>query len=108
MKTLICPHCDGTVSERARVCRGCGAEIIRGATRNEREVAGCVVTLLGMPVVLAVVGISGVLPHPRDDRALYYVLGLIVSAVVMYKIGTLLARWLRRSKLRFYRSYEHS
>jgi hypothetical protein len=36
-KTLACPHCDSKVSERAHVCVGCGAEIVRDRCTRSSE-----------------------------------------------------------------------
>ena len=35
--SLFCPFCDAGASETATVCRGCQAEIVRGATSQERS-----------------------------------------------------------------------
>ena len=106
MKMLVCPHCATQVPENASVCAGCGAEIVRGATRQERSAAGCVVTLVVLLVAMAIVGM-GQMPDPREDAALFLVLKFLALVVAANVIGRLVMRWIRRSKLRFIRRYDH-
>src|SRR4051794_27160935 len=40
VKTLVCPHCHTEVPANANVCRGCGAEIVRGLSRRARSIVG--------------------------------------------------------------------
>lgn len=113
MNTLVCPHCDSKVSERAHVCAGCGAEIVRGATRKERSLVGVVFVLAAIviaTVVLRALEIGqGVmpLPDPRSDSALLYFLGLVALVLFSYTIGKGVARLVRRSQVRFVRGYHH-
>lgn len=106
MNKLVCPHCDAEVSERAQVCRGCGAEIVRGATREERSAVGGVFAFLAFIIGLFAIGASHP-PDPRSDGALFIVLGLLAFVVVAFLVGKVVARLFHRSKLRFLRSYEH-
>jgi predicted nucleic acid-binding Zn ribbon protein len=106
MKTLVCPHCGTQVPAQASVCVGCGAEIVRGATRQERASAGCVVALLALFVTMIVVGMKQ-MPDPRSDAAFLLILKFIAVVIIGNAIGRLAMRWLRRSKLRFFRSYQH-
>ncbi len=72
MKALICRHCDSTVSERAHVCAGCGAEIVRGAIRKERSFMGIafvLATIFAAIVVSRAIEIGrGSLPLPDCER----------------------------------------
>lgn len=106
MKKLVCPHCDSEVSERASVCVGCGAEIVRGATKRERGNLGCAFAFVALLVGLVVMGASR-LPAPNSDEALFVVFGLLGFVVVGFLVGKGIARLWHRSKLRFLRSYEH-
>jgi hypothetical protein len=113
VKTLVCPHCDSTVSGRARVCTGCGAEIVRGATRRERSLIGIAFVVAG--IVIATVALRAVeigqgampLPDPRSDSAFLYFLGMVALVAFSYTIGKGVARFARRSQVRFFRSYRH-
>lgn len=106
MKKLVCPHCDSEVSERASVCLGCRAEIVRGATKRERGNVGCAFAFIALLIGLVAMGASR-LPAPTSDAALFVVFGLIAFVVLGFLFGTLVARLWHRSKLRFLRSYEH-
>jgi predicted nucleic acid-binding Zn ribbon protein len=113
MKALACPHCQTLVSNGARVCSGCGAEVVRGATRRERFLTGAVFAIaafLILTVVLRMFEIergSLLLPSPKADGALFIFLGLIGLLVFAYIIGKRVAHFLRRSQVRFYRAYRH-
>jgi len=56
MRSLVCPHCRTAVPDDVSVCTGCGAEIVRGATRRERAGAGCATAAVALIVALAIVG----------------------------------------------------
>ena len=103
---LVCPHCTTKVPEQASVCAGCGAEIVRGATRRERSAAGCVVALVALVVALTIAGM-GPMPGPYEDAAFFLILKLIAVVLVANAIGRLAMRLARRSKLRFIRLYEN-
>ena len=113
MKALACPHCQTPVSNGARVCSGCRAEVVRGATRRERFFTGAVFAIaafLILTVVLRMFEIergSLLLPSPKADGALFIFLGLIGLLVFAYIIGKRVAHFLRRSQVRFYRAYRH-
>jgi hypothetical protein len=47
------------------------------------------------------------LPPPDSGSALFYFLGLIAVLAFGYMIGKGVARYLRRSQVRFFRSYHH-
>jgi tellurite resistance protein TehA-like permease len=94
------------------VCSGCGAEVVRGATRRERFFTGvgfAIAAFLVLTVVLRMFQIErGVLlPSPKADGALFIFLGLIGLLVFAYIIGKRVAHFLRRSEVRFYRVYRH-
>ena len=113
VKKLVCPHCDSQVSERASVCVGCGAEVVRGATRAERSTVGLV--FVGLAFLIAVVVmrvfevVRGSSPMPPSDAggASLYLLAMIGVVVCSYMIGKGVARFFRRSQVRFFRSYRH-
>src|SRR6266849_1377145 len=52
MNTLACPHCQTSVSEDSRVCRGCGAEIVHGASRRERSLIGVMFVMAAMLITV--------------------------------------------------------
>jgi hypothetical protein len=106
MNKLVCPHCDSHVSERASVCAGCGAEIVRGATRRERANFGCAFSILGGVLGLIVTG-ALLPPKPSNDAGLYVFLSLIGVVIAASLVGQGVSRIIYRSKLRFLRSYEH-
>jgi predicted nucleic acid-binding Zn ribbon protein len=100
MKAVACPHCQTPVSDGARVCSGCGAEVVRGATRRERFLVGvgfAVAAFLILTVVLRMFQIergSLLLPSPKADGALFIFLGLIGLLVFAYIIGKRVAHFL--------------
>jgi len=47
------------------------------------------------------------LPDPRSGSALLYFLGLVALVGFSYAIGKGVARFARRSQVRFFRSYRH-
>jgi predicted nucleic acid-binding Zn ribbon protein len=106
MKSLVCPHCRTALPDDVSVCTGCGAEIVRGATRRERAGAGCATAIIALLVVLAIVGMRP-LPDTGSDEALF----LILKLAAVLAVGNLVGRWamrmLRRSSLRFFRTYRH-
>ncbi len=106
MKKLVCPHCNSHVSEHASVCVGCGAEIVRGATRRERANMGCAFALLAVPIGLVAIG-SALPRNAKPDEGLPVFLGLLAFVLLAFFAGQAIARWLHRSSLRFLRSYEH-
>lgn len=107
MEAIACPHCGTRIPQHASVCVGCGAEIVRGATRQERSAAGCVVALLALTIAMIVAGM-GPMPNPRSDAALFLILKFIAVIIVANGVGRLAIRVLLRSKLRFYRAYQHN
>jgi hypothetical protein len=95
------------------VCRGCGAEIVRGLSRWERSLIGVAFVIAAMlvgVVVLRALEIARgapLLPAPKAEYGFFVLLGLIVIAFVPYILGTRIARLLWRSRIRFYRRYQH-
>lgn len=51
-----CPHCGTYVEHGFTVCRGCGAEVIYGATGQAKAAIGCLCIALFFPV--AIVGLT--------------------------------------------------
>jgi hypothetical protein len=112
VKTLVCPHCASQVSVTAQVCARCGAEIVRGATRRERSIAGLLfafVAFVVASIALRALELQNGSPvlRPSAESALPFFLGLIAILVVGYMIGKGVACLFRRSKVRFFRSYRH-
>jgi predicted nucleic acid-binding Zn ribbon protein len=113
MNALVCPHCQTTVSEDSRVCRGCGAEIVRGSSRRERSLTGLgfvIAAMLVAVVLFRVLEIArGALPlsSPKPEDGFFFFVGLIAVVVAPYIIGTRVARLHWRSRIRFYRTYQH-
>jgi hypothetical protein len=95
------------------ICRGCGAEIVRGANRRERAVIGVVFVIAAMlvgAVVLHALEISRgapALPSPKAEEGFFVLVGLIVIVFIPYMLGTRIARLFWRSRVRFYRRYQH-
>jgi predicted nucleic acid-binding Zn ribbon protein len=111
VKEFVCPHCQTRVSDRANVCTGCGAEIVRGTTRRERSIVGvlfvAVAILIGLIVLRALEISRGrmPLPSPQSDGALGLFFGALGLLIAAYFVGRSVARLFRRSQVRFYRSY---
>jgi hypothetical protein len=95
------------------VCRGCGAEIVRGASRRERALIGVAFVVAAMlvgAVVLRALEIARgapSLPAPKAEYGFWVSLALIAVIVVPYFLGTRVARLFWRSRVRFYRHYQH-
>jgi len=113
MNMLLCPHCQTPAPDSAMVCHGCGAEIVRGASRRER-------VLIGVAFVVAAMLVGGVvlrafeiahgappLAPPKAEDGFLVLLALIAIVLVPYMAGTRVARMLWRSRIRFYRTYQH-
>ena len=106
MEPLCCPHCRTNVDARASVCAGCGAKIVRGASRNERTTAGCLFSLVGLVMSLFIVGVLP-LSSSNYGQGVAVVLGLYLSVVLFNAAGRGVAKWVFRSKLSFFRNYRH-
>ena len=106
MEPLCCPHCRTNVDARASVCAGCGAEIVRGASRKERATADCVFSLVGLAMSLFVVGVLP-LSSSNYGQGVAVVLGLFLAVVIFNAAGCGVAKLVFRSKLRFFRDYRH-
>lgn len=106
MELLKCPHCQTTVDAKASVCAGCGAEVVRGASRRERSTAGCLFSIGGLLVSLFFVGLLP-LSSSNYGQGLAVVLGLFAAALIFNVLGRFAAGLLFRSKLRFFRNYRH-
>lgn len=95
------------------VCCRCGAEIVHGPSRGLRS-------LIGIMFVFAAVFVAGVilrileiahgaspLPPPKAEYGFWVVLAFIVIVLIPYMVGTRVARLFWRSRIRFYRNYQH-
>jgi hypothetical protein len=95
------------------VCRGCGAEIVRGANRRERLLTGVVCVIAAMFVAVVLLRVLEItrgappLPFPKAEYGFWVLLAVIAVVVVPYIVGTRIARLLWRSRIRFYRTYQH-
>ena len=113
VEKLVCPHCNSLVPERASVCVGCGAEVVRGATRAERSTIGFAFSAVAFLVLVLVCRAYQIargsmpLPPPDSESALFYFLGIIAILVFGYMTGKGVARFFRRSQVRFFRNYRH-
>ena len=107
MKNLACPHCQTVVKSEASVCLGCGAEIVRGASRREKTTGGCLVAIVGLVLTMSVLGL--VLPAYGigSESGLVIIVGLILAAVILNLLGRALVGFFFRSRLRFFRTYRH-
>ena len=112
MKTLVCPHCHTQVPESASVCTGCGAEVVRGLTRRQRSFVGLVfvaIAILIFGVFLRGYEVASGYPflkQPKAEDAPFAILGIIIVVMIPYLLGTRIARLFRRSRVRFFRSYQ--
>jgi len=101
------------MSEGAMVCRGCGAEIVRGASRRERALIGAMFVIAAMLVGAVVLRSLEIahgappLPPPKAEYGFWVVLAFIVIVFIPYMLGTGIARLFWRSRIRFYRRYQH-
>ena len=95
------------------VCRGCGAEVVHGASRGERALVGVgfvVAAIFIAGVVLRVVGIAHgapPLPPPKAEDGLLFLAALTTVVIIPYILGTRVARLFWRSRVRFYKNYQH-
>lgn len=109
----MCPHCHKQVPESASVCTGCGAEIVHGLNRRERSFVGLsfvVVAILIFGIFLRGYEIANGHPFLRSPKAedgLLVIAGLILVVFLPYLVGIKVARLFRRSRVRFFRSYQH-
>ena len=107
MKNLVCSHCQSTVVENASVCLGCGAEIVRGPSRRERSIAGCLSSGVGLVIALIVLGLTMQSIAAPNEYGFVAVVGLLLAALIFNILGRAFVRLLFRSRLRFFRSYRH-
>ena len=113
MNALAWPHCQTSVSEDSSVCRGCGAEVVHGASRRERSLIGVVFVIAAMLITvmlfrsLEIMRGTPPLSSPKAEDGFLFFVGLVAVVVIPYLIGTRVARLLWRSRIRFYRRYQH-
>ena len=109
----MCPHCHTQVPDTASVCTGCGAEVIRGLSRRGRSLVGLLfvgVAVLITGIILRALEIAQgrpPLPEPKPEHGLYVIGAFVLVVVIPYLIGSRAARLLCRSRIRFYRHYQH-
>jgi predicted nucleic acid-binding Zn ribbon protein len=110
---LVCPHCHTQVPESASVCLGCGAEVIRGLSRGQRSFVGLAFVagaILIFGVLLRVYEIAtghAFLRSPKAEDGLLVIVGLVLVVFLPYVVGINAARLFWRSRVRFFRSYQH-
>jgi predicted nucleic acid-binding Zn ribbon protein len=113
MNMLLCPHCQTPASDSVRVCRGCRAEIVHGASRRERSLIGVMFVIAAMLITavlfrsLEIMRGAPPLSAPKAEDGFLFFIGLIAVVVIPYLVGTRVARLLWRSRTRFYRAYQH-
>ena len=113
MKTLVCPHCHKQVPESASVCVGCGAEVVRGLSRRQRSFVGLAFVagaILIFGVLLRAYEISTGHPFLRSLKAEDGLLVIVAFALLVflpYLVGINVGRVFSRSRVRFFRSYQH-
>ena len=74
MNLLLCPHCQTPVPDSAMVCRGCGDEIVHGASRGQRALIGVMFVFASMfmtAVLLRVLEIAHGAPPLPPPKAEY-------------------------------------
>lgn len=107
MKDLVCPHCKTAVETEASVCLGCGAEIVRGASRREKSIGGCLIAIVGLVVTMGVLGLALPAYGIGSELGLAIIVGLVIAAVAFNALGRVLVGLFFRSRLRFFRTYRH-
>jgi predicted nucleic acid-binding Zn ribbon protein len=113
MNILLCPHCHTHVSENASVCTGCGAEVVRGLTKRQRSFVGLAfvaAAILIFGVLLRAYEISTGHPFLRSLKAEDGLLVIVAFALLVflpYVVGINVGRVFWRSRVRFFRSYQH-
>jgi hypothetical protein len=95
------------------VCSGCGAEIVRGASRRERSLTGVGFVIAAMLIAvvlfrsLEIMRGTPPLSGPKAQDGFLFFVGVIAVVIVPYILGSRFARLLWRSRIRFYRMYQH-
>jgi hypothetical protein len=86
---------------------------VRGASRRERSLIGVVFVIAAMLVAvvlfrsLEIMRGAPPLSSPRAEDGFLFLVGLTAVVVVPYIMGSRVARLLWRSRIRFYRTYQH-
>jgi hypothetical protein len=87
--------------------------MVRGLNRRQRSFVGLV--FVGVALLLFAFSLRAFeiayghpfLRSPKAENGLLVIIGLICVVFLPYLIGTRLARLLFRSRIRFYRTYQH-
>ena len=109
----MCPHCHSSVVETASVCTGCGAEIVRGLSRLQRSLVGLVFVFVAIVIFAVFLHAFEIayghpfLRSPKAEDGFFVMAGLIALIVLPYIVGINVARVFWRSRVRFFRSYQH-
>jgi uncharacterized membrane protein len=102
-----------TIRLRNSTAQGCGAEILRGASRHERSLIGVGFVIVAMLIAvvlfrsLEIMQSAPPLSSPGAEDGFLFVGGLVAVVVIPYIIGIRAARLFWRSRIRFYRTYQH-
>ena len=96
MSLIGCPHCQTQSNHGVRVCVGCQAEVVYGATDSEQNTylgGGIIVGAIAQYFILNSIGIS--------LGFWWYLIGAGAGVV----IGGMLMNWVHAGKIRFFRNY---
>ena len=91
----------------------CGAEIVHGPSRRQRALIGIMFVFGAMFVAAVLLRVLEIargappLPFPKAESGFWVLLAVIAVVVVPYMVGTRVARVIWRSRIRFYRHYQH-
>ena len=92
----VCPYCATEMPDGASICRGCGAELVIGASRREQESAGKWGAALGFVAYLSLL---------NDVRWLEFTFLHIGGALVLgYLAGVAVAIAMNKHQVRFFRT----
>jgi hypothetical protein len=93
---LICSHCNTESADNVRVCIGCKAEVVHGASPREMKRAAALIAMLSAIAV-------GLFAHFFDTD--YGLEAYIKAAIIGAVLGAGLAYFHHRGSTRFFRYY---